>query len=151
MNENSYHYVECGLSNIYLINGYEIIETNQGKAVSINDIDGLHKAIGLCLIFSKKDFSGEEIRFLRHELLMSQNGLALLLGISEQTIRRWENGKIHIPKSSEALLRLLYREKTSNQHSKISSVLKEIANLEDQINDKEMLFEDTKKGWKASA
>ena len=98
MSENFYHYTECGLSNIYLINGYKIIETNQGKAVSINDIDGLHKAIGMLLVSSKKDFLGDEIRFIRHEMLMSQDTLAHLLGVSEQTIRRWENDKINIPK-----------------------------------------------------
>ena len=151
MNENFYHYTECGLRNISLMNGYEIFETNQGTTVSINDIDGLHKAIGLRLVFSKKDLSGEEIRFLRHELLMSQNGLASLLGVSEQTVRRWENDKICIPKSSEFLLRLLYREKTTNLHGKIATLLKDITNLEDQINEKEMLFEDTMKGWKVSA
>ncbi len=151
MSENFYHYTECGLSNIYLINGYKIIETNQGKAVSINDIDGLHKAIGMLLVSSKKDFLGDEIRFIRHEMLMSQDILAHLLGVSEQTIRRWENDKINIPKPSESLLRLLYREKINNQHSKVSKILKEIANLEDQISDKKMLFEDSFNGWKASA
>lgn len=90
----TYHYTECGLNNIYLVNGYKFIETPRGKSVSINDIDGLHKAIGLLLVTSKKDLSGEEIRFLRLELLMSQNTLAKLLGVSEQAIRRWEKGKL---------------------------------------------------------
>ena len=107
---NSYHYTECGLSNIHLLNGFKFIETPRGKSVSINDIDGLHKAIGLSLVTSKKDLSGEEIRFLRNELLMSQSSLARLLGVSEQAIRRWENGKADIPKPSESLLRLLYSE-----------------------------------------
>lgn len=151
MNNNLYHYTECGLSNIYLMNGYNIIQTERGKAISINDIDGLHRVIGIFLVSSKKDFSGEEIRFLRHEMLMSQNTLSHLLGVSEQTVRRWENGKINIPKPSESLLRLLYRDKINDQHGKISKILKEIANLEDKISDKEIIFEDTLKGWKASA
>ena len=150
MNENVYHYTECGLSNIYLINGYKLVETSQGNAVSINDIDGLHKAIGMFLVHSKKDFYGDEIRFLRHEMLISQATLADLLGVSEQTVRRWENNKINIPKPSESLLRLLYLEKINNRHGKISKILSEIANLEDQINNKKMLFEDTSKGWKAA-
>ena len=151
MNHNFYHYTECGLSNIFLINGYKIIETERGNAVSIHDIDGLHRAIGIFLIYSKKDLAGEEVRFLRHEMLMSQKTLAHLLGVSEQAIRRWENDKINIPKPSESLLRLLAREKINNQHGKISTTLKEIADLEDQINDKKVLFEDTPQGWKASA
>ena len=151
MNQDVYHYTECGLSNIHLVNGFNFIETERGKAVSINDIDGLHRAIGIFLVSSKKYFSGEEIVFLRHEMLMSQSTLAHLLGVSEQTVRRWENGKIHIPKPSESLLRLLYCEKINNQHGKVSATLMRIANLEDQINDKGIFFKDTQKGWKASA
>lgn len=71
--ESLYHYTECGLNNIYLINGYNFIETSRGTSISIKDIDGLHKVIGLFLMTSKKDLSGDEIRFLRHEMLMSQN------------------------------------------------------------------------------
>ena len=73
------------------------------------------------------------------------------MGVSEQTVRRWENGKINIPKPSESLLRLLYREKINTKNGKVSTILKEIANLEDKINDKEIVFKDTLKGWKASA
>ncbi len=145
-----YHYTESGLSNIYLLNGYKFIETPRGKSVSIKDIDGLHKAIGLFLVTYKKDLSGEEIRFLRDELLMSQYTLAKLLDVSEQTVRRWELDKINMPKSSEFVLRLLYREHIHNKDGKISTMLKEIANLE-EYNNHELLFKDTSKGWKSAA
>jgi DNA-binding transcriptional regulator YiaG len=151
MNQDFYHYKECGLDNIYLTNGYNIIKTNRGEAISINDVDGLHRAIGAYLVHSKKDLSGDELRFLRHEMLMSQNTLAFFLGVSEQAIRRWENGKTSVPKSSEYLIKLLYAEKTLNQHGKISEVLKKIAHLEDQLNSQKILFKDTPKGWKTAA
>lgn len=151
MDRNVYHYKECGLNNIYLANGYKTIKTERGEAISIHDIDGLHRAIGMHLISLKKDLTGEELRFLRHEMLMSQKTLAFLVGVSEQAIRRWENGKTCIAKSSESLLRLIYSERILNQHSKITEILKRIANLEDQLNSKEIFFEDTPKGWKASA
>jgi DNA-binding transcriptional regulator YiaG len=151
MNQGFYQYKECGLDNIYLSNGYKIINTDRGEAISIHDIDGLHRAIGMHLVFSKKDLSGGELRFLRHEMLMSQKTLATLVGMSEQAIRRWENGKTSIPKSSERLIRLLYGEKTLNQHGKIAEALKKIANLEDQFDSKKIVFNDTIKGWKAAA
>lgn len=148
---NHYHYTECGLSNIFLLNGYKFIQTPRGKSISICDMDGLHKTIGLLLVTSKKDLSGEEIRFLRHEMLLSQNTLSMLLGVSEQAIRRWENGKIAMPKPSESLLRLLYREHIHDQDGKISTILKEIADLEETIDDPELLFKSTSKGWKSAA
>jgi len=149
MTNTPYHYTECGLDNIYLVNGFRFIETPRGKSVSINDVDGLHKAIGLCLVKSQKDFSGEEVCFLRHEMLMSQRTLANLLGISEQAIRRWENGQTQIPKPSESLLRLLYQEHVNDQSGRIASTLRRIANLEEKINDEHHLlcFKDTENGW----
>jgi DNA-binding transcriptional regulator YiaG len=146
-----YHYTECGLDNIHLSNGFKFMETSRGKAVSIHDVDGLHKAIGLYLITAAKDLSKKEIRFLRDEMLMSQATLGQLLGVGEQTVHRWETGKTTIPKPSEFLLRLLYREHVDNQNGKISILLKEIADLEDRINDKPLLFVDTKQGWQSAA
>lgn len=151
MNKSPYHYLECGLSNVYLVNGFNVIETSLGKAISIHDVDGLHKAIGLFLISNRKDLSGNEIRFLRHEMLMSQKTLSGLLGVSEQEIRRWENGKIKIPKPSESLLRLLYREHAHDQSGKIAKVLREISRLEKEISENQLVFKDTKSGWQAAA
>jgi hypothetical protein len=64
--------------------------------------------------------------------------------------RRWETGKTGIPKPSEFLLRLLYREHANNQHGKISSLLRKIADLEDTISDEPILFVDTKEGWRSA-
>jgi len=151
MADSTYHYTECGLNNIYLLNGYQFIDTPRGRAVSIKDIDGLHRAIGLFLVTTKKDLMGDEVRFLRHEMLMSQYTLANLLGMSEQAIRRWEKGTVTIPKPSESLLRLLYREHVNDQNGKISTILKKIADLEEALNNKDILFKDTSKGWQSAA
>ena len=40
-----YHYTDCCLNNIWLINGYSLKNTSEGKTVDINDIDGLHEAM----------------------------------------------------------------------------------------------------------
>jgi putative transcriptional regulator len=93
--------------------------------------------------------SGDEIRFLRHEMLMSQRTLSNLLGVSEQEIRRWENGKIKIPKPSESLLRLLYREHADDKSGKIAKILKKVSELEEELI--EIVFKDTKNGWQAAA
>jgi putative transcriptional regulator len=147
----SYHYTECGLNNIYLQNGYKFIETPRGKSICIHDMDGLHKTIGLFLVTCKKDLSGDEVRFLRHEMLMSQYTLAKLLGVSEQAIRRWETGKISIPAPTGALLRLLYMDHVNDKDGRIATILKKIAELEDTINDHELVFKDTEEGWQSAA
>lgn len=141
-----YHYTECGLDDVYLQNGFKITKSRSGRSVSIKNIEGLHDAIGENLVLHKKDLNGKEIRFLRHELLMSQSTLAHCLGIGWQAINRWENGKTQIPKPAEALIRLLYM---STRHPEkggdVKKCLKKIADLEDEISGLKM--KTTAKGW----
>ena len=145
MTTNTYQYTECGLDNVYLVNGYEFVDTPRGRQVTIKDIDGLHKRIG-SIVSEKENLSGKEVRFLRHEMLMSQSTLAKLLGVSEQAIRRWENGKSQVPKPAEALIRLLYEETTGHPQGDLKKALRRIADLEDVL-DGMMTLRDTKRGW----
>ena len=71
-NVEKYHYAGCGLDDIYLINGFTRVATNYGDGVTVNDVDGLHKAIGRNLAINKKELSGKELRFLRKEIDLTQ-------------------------------------------------------------------------------
>jgi DNA-binding transcriptional regulator YiaG len=143
-----YHYTECGLDNVYLVSGFEYVDTPRGRAVRIRDIDGLHRAIGRTLVREKKDLNGKEFRFLRHELNMTQQHLASLLGVDVQTIARWEKGKTQITGPAQALVRLLYEEHTHGRR-KIIEPLTRIAELDEPSNGKNepLAFEDTEEGW----
>ncbi|MDS7931835.1 helix-turn-helix domain-containing protein [Acinetobacter sp. V102_4] len=106
-----YHYEESGLSNIWLQNGFTIENDEDfGELVSIQSVYDLHNAIGLYLITHKPELNGEEIRFLRKELNLSQRNLAGLLGVGESSIRHWEAGRSLIGKPTDLLLRALYQE-----------------------------------------
>lgn len=130
MTTHSYHYTECGLDSVYLHGGYELSD----GLVAINNLDGLHKAIGRFIIDRRKHLSGKEIRFLRIEMGMSQETLARLLDVAVQTIHRWESGKTtDVPKPAEALVRLLYDEHIG-EAGEIRKHLKRIADLEDEID-----------------
>jgi DNA-binding transcriptional regulator YiaG len=146
---DAYHYTESGLDYVYLVGGVEYVDAPQGRQVIIRDIDGLHEVIGDHLVNRKRDLSGKELRFLRHEMLMSQATLAKLLNVTEQTVHRWEAGKTEVPKPAEALIRLLYKEH-SGGNEKIKSVLKKIADLEEEI-DGRLTLEQTQEGWRDAA
>ena len=92
-----YHYTESGLGNVWLASGFRIVKSERGESLVIEDIEGLHVAIGRGVVEEEKKLTGPEIRFLRTELLLSQNALSQLLGVTEQTVARWEKGKIPIP------------------------------------------------------
>ena len=64
----AYHYRESGLDNIFLIDGFRVHKTKYGRGVSIDNTEGLHKAIGRWLIDLPKPLNGAELRFLRLEM-----------------------------------------------------------------------------------
>lgn len=104
-----YHYTECGLDNIYLVNGFKITKTKSGdEEIFINDIHGLHKAIGMILISKRGFLSGKEIKFIRSTLDLSQTALAKILGCSYQTVLLWEKDKGMISKTADHLLRAIF-------------------------------------------
>jgi DNA-binding transcriptional regulator YiaG len=125
-----HHYTESGLDNVWLVGGFEIINQGAERQLKIRDIEGLHRVIGTVLADKKGDLTGKEIRFLRQELLMSQALLAKLLGVTEQTVHRWETGKADIPKPAESLIRFIYRGKNVD----VRKALEELAEIEDQLD-----------------
>jgi putative transcriptional regulator len=128
-----YHYTESGLDNVWLANGYEFHETTYGRGVSINNVDGLHKAIGLGLVERKDRLTGREIRFLRHELDWSQNALAQFLGTTEQTLARWEKDQVSIPGPAQRLLAGLYREHVTG-NADLQASVERIAKLDAELH-----------------
>ena len=106
-----YHYTESGLDNVWLASGFRFVPSPRGRSLIIEDIEGLHVAIGRSIVEEEKKLTGPEIRFLRTELLLSQNALSRLLGVTEQTVARWEKPKqAPIPTAADATLRQLYLE-----------------------------------------
>ncbi|MGO4780652.1 helix-turn-helix domain-containing protein, partial [Lysobacter sp. 2RAB21] len=101
-----YRYVGCGLPNVFLRNGYEMVKTPYGEGVTIHDLDGLHQALGSTIVGSPDPLSGAEFRFIRTELELSQKMLGQLLGCNEQAVARWEKGRSKVDAPAERLLRL---------------------------------------------
>lgn len=148
-----HHYTQCGLSNVFLRNGFEIVPTKYGEAIRIHDIDGLHGAIGMHLIREKKHLDGSEIRFLRHEMTLSQTTLGKLLDKSAQSVARWEKGQTKMDGPADRLLRLLYESHATDKSREggITELLAQLAELDDTDHLDEVQFEDTDLGWSRAA
>lgn len=147
MTTDSYHYRTCGLDNVYLVNGFSIKETRYGQAVTIDDMDGLHRTIGRRLALKKKDLAGRELRFLRHELGLSQDRLGRLLGRTSQAVARWEKGQARITDPAQSLIRLLYLEHVGGNR-KIKALLQEFEERDEVIEERRMIFKETERGWR---
>ena len=128
-----YHYSESGLDYVWLVNGFERHDTPYGSGVSIHDVDGLHALIGMRIAEQSNTLSGAEVRFLRHELDLSQKALGSLLGVKDQTVARWEKEAVSIPGPAQRLLSALYREAITGD-SNLSDGLKRLTELDVSIH-----------------
>lgn len=139
------HYRDCGLDDIYLVSGYEIVETSEGKGLTIKNLDNLLEAIGLSLAKQKKVLSGKELRFLRKQMDLTQSNLSKLLGVTSQSVARWEKDEIPTPGPADLLVRALFI-----QHAGKTLNLQSLAKLLDEMDaprKERRCFESTAQGW----
>ncbi len=144
--EELYHYTGCGLSNVWLRNGYKVKRTPYGKRVSIDNLDGLHKVIATAVVNKKAPLSGEEIRFLRVEMDLSQRSLGGLLGKKDQTVALWERGKQDVPESVDYLMRHIYKQHI-NERSIYVEEVERLKALDQQDYEGGYQFLETQSGW----
>src|SRR6266850_5099937 len=88
----NYRYDECGLTNVTLA-GVSVARCPRcgNYEVSIPNIEGLHRRIARTLIEKKTRFRGEEVRYLRKSMGWSGADFARHMGVTEETVSRWEN------------------------------------------------------------
>jgi putative transcriptional regulator len=90
------------------MNGFTKSLYDGEEYISIKDIDGLHRAIGMQIVMDKKAPTGREIRFLRDEMHVSQSELGARLSVSDQSVARWEKGHTDIPGTAILAIKVLY-------------------------------------------
>lgn len=146
----SYHYTESGLDNIILENGYTIHETPYGKGVSIQDTEGLHKAIAQWIVDRPCRINGAELRFLRLEMELTQKSLADILGADEQAVRRWEKGRVRdVTGPADRLLRALYTDYALGD-GKLRAMVDRLAEL-DCIDRGQLVMREVDDHWARAA
>lgn len=107
-NQESYHYIESGLENIYL-DGIDGFRCSCGEEIiNIPAMPELHYLIALELIKKKSLLGNREIRFLRKNMGLTGIILSKYIGVDNATLSRWENNVQTIDKSHDRLLRLIY-------------------------------------------
>lgn len=145
----TYHYKDSGLDRVFLVNGYEVHATPHGDAVSIHDVDGLHRAIARAVVRSPKPIDGAEFRFLRKHLDLSQKALANLIGAEEQNLYRWERFRSKaVPGMADRLIRVLFQESDDGRPGRW--ILDRLADL-DPVDADDIKLDRGAAGWSVAA
>jgi DNA-binding transcriptional regulator YiaG len=143
-------YIGCGLRNVWLQNGYTKKQTPYGKAVAIEDVEGLHRIVAKMLA-RKPRLTGAEFRFLRKELDLSQAALARMFGYDAQTIALWEKSSDRVPQLADRVLRLIYLEHVDGNVKIRATIDRENDMALETEETTKLVFVDTHRGWKAKA
>jgi DNA-binding transcriptional regulator YiaG len=143
-----HQYLGSGLRNVWLENGYHIMQTEHGEAVAIEDVRGLHRAIGEMLARQVAPLTGEEFRFLRKELEFSQETLARIIGKSSQAVALWEKNS-RVPMVADLFLRGLYLEANTG-NAEIVRQIEKINNLDRKLHGISLRFDEEWHGKEAA-
>ena len=145
---DKYHYTECGLSNIFLRNGFEVSEFEGEECYAVHDTEGLHKAIGLEILNKTTLLNGEEVRYLRKECGLSQKDLADILGVKDQSVANYEKEITEQLKSSDLVIRLQY---AAHIQSEVNVTSLQLRLSLDATDRSEVDFSEQEGEWASSA
>lgn len=101
-----FHLAACGLSYVYLTNGFTIETYGDEEGVAIEDLDDLHHTLALHLIHKPERLNGPEIRFLRKWRDMSIADLAEDINLKSPLLTKLETKTVALlPPLPEAYFR----------------------------------------------
>ncbi|MDP2599904.1 MAG: YgiT-type zinc finger protein [Deltaproteobacteria bacterium] len=105
-------YKQSGLDNVTL-QGVEYYKCDQcgEEYFGFGDQEKLNAIIARVLIFKKDPLNGKELRFLRTYLGLSSAMFAMRVGLTKETVSRFENNKFPISKTLDVLVRSLVANK----------------------------------------
>lgn len=143
-------YRACGLDNVYLRSGYTIKERHGERYMSVKNADELHEAIAFHLASRKKALRGQEIRFLRKYLGLTQAQLGEKFGVTDQTVARYEKEDSAFEGPADMLLRLLVLAKVVGGAIEIEDTVRQVRDTDSVANDNLTLAYEAD-GWKVAA
>lgn len=144
-----FQYRACGLDNVYLRSGYDQRMLGGQIYTSVQDADDLHKAIAEHLALRRKLLKGQEVRFLRKFLSWTQAQAGDALGISDQSVARYEKDQVALEGSADRLFRLYVIGHIIGDIDPVE-ILEQIRQS-DSLSSDQMVLEHCEDEWKVAA
>jgi DNA-binding transcriptional regulator YiaG len=124
-------YLHFAADNLYLSNGYEVLESADGEIANYIDEQGLEQCVRLIVAQRPKRLNGRELRFLRRGLGLTQDNFGYLIDRDAQTVARIEKSDQKVARYVDLTLRVEFfkRFRPSESVALISSLSDEKANF----------------------
>ncbi len=104
----NFHYLASGLPNVTLVG---VLVTRCPKCgafeVEIPRIEDLHRTIARAVVTKPAPLTPAEVRFLRKWLGWSGVDFAAHMGVTPETVSRWETGSLGMGAAADRLIRLM--------------------------------------------
>jgi DNA-binding transcriptional regulator YiaG len=145
-----FHYTQSGLDDVWLADGVQREETDYGSGFRIERANELHEAIARSIINDSRPLRGQEARFLRVLLNLSQEAMAKALGVDRATIIRWERARARpLGTIQDIAVRTTYAAR-SNGDDFVLKVIKELQNADEKAHGAayRQVFETSNQGWR---
>lgn len=144
----NYSYTASGLPYVTLVG----VEVRRCKAcgdheVVLPKIEQLHRAIALALIGKLPRLTAAEVRYLRKYLGWSGADFARHMGVTAESVSRWENDREPMSAVADRLLRLMVATKAPVSDYSLDS----LAEVGEQAAPARLRVEPERGGWRAEA
>ncbi len=100
-------FVDGGLQNVWLSNGYRIKQTRNGRSIVIHNPQGLKRTICSALCVKSVPLSGAEFQYLCRELELPAAVLCKRLSVSESQLVQWESAG-QVPRQADTFIRIMF-------------------------------------------
>ena len=140
----NYNYSACGLPHVTL-KGVEVRRCGEcgEHEVVIPRMAELHQAIARAVVTKKARLMAAEVKFLRKHLGWSGAEFARHMGVTAETVSRWENGHEPMGAVADRLLRLM----VVTQALKPEYTIDALAELEDEPAPARVKLAADRNGW----
>lgn len=139
------NYRASGLPNVTLLN-LEVRRCPEcgDRQTVIPDIEGLHRLLAKAIVGKPSRLTPDEIRFLRKSLGWSSADFARRMGVTPESVSRWENGRERMGATAERLLRLMVVHSSPVSDYSLDT----LADLRDEAVPVRLRVAPAKSGWR---
>lgn len=120
-------YTLAGLAHVEL-HGVEVSTCKScgRESIAIPRIAQLHRVLAESFVRQQRMLAPVEIRFLRKHVGLSSDDFAQAMGVTRETVSRWENGKTPMGPTSDRLLRMVVLRKDPTEDYAVEDFLKSL-------------------------